>query len=115
MLKGLIPAVLISLILSLILTPHAEAGQRVALVVGNAQYSSVSPLSSPGKDAQLMAETLRALGFTLSTVATILMFGNRSWISLSWHSARKREMPTQLCFIFLDTVRRSRAITFYFP
>lgn len=45
------------------LTPGAE--KRVALVVGNSRYRYIPALDNPVNDAKLMAETLRALGFTL--------------------------------------------------
>ena len=41
------------------------AEQRVALIVGNSSYRYVSPLNNPANDAQLMASTLRDLGFML--------------------------------------------------
>jgi uncharacterized caspase-like protein len=41
----------------------AEAQKRVALVIGNGNYSGVSPLANPPNDARLMAGTLRNLGF----------------------------------------------------
>jgi TPR repeat protein len=44
-------------------TPPAT--RRVALVIGNAAYSHVEKLTNPGNDAQLIATTLRGLGFTL--------------------------------------------------
>jgi len=40
-------------------------GRRVALVIGNSNYKYVPPLTNPRNDANLMAETLRKLGFTL--------------------------------------------------
>jgi Caspase domain len=43
----------------------ALADKRVALVVGNSSYKSVTPLDNPKNDARLMADTLRSLGFTL--------------------------------------------------
>ena len=43
----------------------AHADKRVALVVGNSAYKSVSPLDNPKNDAKLMADTLKTLGFTL--------------------------------------------------
>jgi hypothetical protein len=43
----------------------ALADKRVALVVGNSSYKSVTPLDNPKNDARLIADTLRALGFTL--------------------------------------------------
>jgi uncharacterized caspase-like protein len=43
----------------------ANAEKRVALVIGNSAYRNVTPLDNPTKDAGLMADTLRDLGFTL--------------------------------------------------
>jgi len=39
--------------------------RRVALVIGNGQYRYVPQLANPTSDAQLIADTLRGLGFTL--------------------------------------------------
>lgn len=47
----------------------AAAEKRVALVIGNSAYQSVPRLENPGNDAQLVAETLQRLGFTLSAAA----------------------------------------------
>ncbi len=38
--------------------------RRVALVIGNSRYSSVSSLNNPSRDARAMSETFRKLGFT---------------------------------------------------
>jgi hypothetical protein len=43
----------------------AIAAKRVALVIGNSAYRNVTPLDNPTKDAALMADTLRGLGFSL--------------------------------------------------
>jgi len=43
----------------------AAQGKRVALVVGNGAYKSVTPLTNPTNDARLIAKTLASLGFTL--------------------------------------------------
>lgn len=44
--------------------PPTAAGQRrVALVIGNGNYSKFPPLPNPVNDAQLVGETLRELGF----------------------------------------------------
>jgi Tfp pilus assembly protein PilF len=47
---------------STVVTP---AERRIALVIGNSAYQNVRRLDNPGNDARLMANTLRALGFTL--------------------------------------------------
>ena len=46
-------------------TGQACAEKRVALVVGNSAYRNVTPLDNPTKDAALIAETLKGLGFIL--------------------------------------------------
>jgi hypothetical protein len=52
------------LLVSLFVSP-ALAEKRIALVIGNSNYQSVSHLENPKNDALLVAETLRKLGFTL--------------------------------------------------
>jgi len=39
------------------------AGRRVALVIGNAAYSGVAVLPNPRRDAEVLAATLRGIGF----------------------------------------------------
>src|SRR4051794_35863380 len=48
-------------------TPQQEArdGRRVALVVGNSRYRSLGQLKNSANDANLMAQTLRRMGYTL--------------------------------------------------
>src|SRR5688572_10853553 len=41
----------------------AEAGKRVALLIGNQQYLATAPLKNPSNDVQLMRTTLLAAGF----------------------------------------------------
>jgi hypothetical protein len=54
-----------ALLLILAGIPPAHADKRVALVIGNSAYRNVARLDNPANDAELTAETLRALGFTL--------------------------------------------------
>ena len=49
----------------MILTGPALAEKRIALVVGNSAYQSVTPLDNPKNDAALMAKTLAGLDFVL--------------------------------------------------
>jgi hypothetical protein len=51
--------------LAMLLAAPAAAEKRVALVIGNSAYKNVTPLDNPARDAQLMAETLSGIGFTL--------------------------------------------------
>jgi uncharacterized caspase-like protein len=43
----------------------ALADKRVALVIGNSSYRNVARLDNPRNDAELLADTLRSLGFVL--------------------------------------------------
>jgi cysteinyl-tRNA synthetase, unknown class len=57
------------------IVPRATlAENRIALVVGNGNYSSVSSLNNPANDATLMAESLKGLGFEV----TLLMDANQT-------------------------------------
>lgn len=44
-------------------------GPRIALIVGNGGYSSVTPLDNPVPDAELMARTLEARGFEVTVLS----------------------------------------------
>ena len=55
--------VLLGLAMTLITASAAHAERRVALVIGNAAYSSAASLRNPRNDANDMAETLKKLGF----------------------------------------------------
>jgi uncharacterized caspase-like protein len=45
---------------------HAEP--RIALVIGNGAYREVTPLDNPVRDADLMAGTLRSVGFVVTLI-----------------------------------------------
>ncbi|WP_188517963.1 caspase family protein [Alsobacter metallidurans] len=47
-----------------------DPGRRVALVIGNGAYRDVPALPNPKSDANLVAETLKSIGFQLVTVRT---------------------------------------------
>jgi uncharacterized protein YraI len=65
MVRRVLPLVGAIPFLCLILAEPAVADKRVALVIGNSAYRSVTRLDNPTNDAKLMADTLRDLGFTL--------------------------------------------------
>jgi tetratricopeptide (TPR) repeat protein len=58
------------------LTPQGPAGTiadlRVALIIGNGAYKHAPALGNPPRDAKLMADTLRGLGFKTVTLASDL-------------------------------------------
>jgi len=51
-----------------LLPQQASAEARLALVVGNGAYSTVTPLDNPVNDAELMAKALRDVGFEVTLV-----------------------------------------------
>ncbi|MBR1125873.1 caspase family protein [Bradyrhizobium lablabi] len=52
--------------------PAAATTRKVALIVGNGAYKSVPRLDNPPRDAKLIADTLRGLGFQTVTLASDL-------------------------------------------
>lgn len=55
----------LAFLIAAIFSLSAMADNRVALVVGNSRYETAGTLANPENDAQLMADTLRSLGFTV--------------------------------------------------
>ena len=55
-------------IVSMFLAGIAQAETRIALVIGNSNYSTVTALDNPSSDATLMAQTLEKLGFKVTTL-----------------------------------------------
>ena len=51
-----------------ILHPDTDTSDRIALVIGNANYSSVAPLDTPLNDVKRIAPLLRSLGFIVYLV-----------------------------------------------
>lgn len=49
--------------------PAIPGPRKVALIVGNGAYRNVQPLANPPRDAKLIADTLRSLGFATVTLA----------------------------------------------
>lgn len=54
---------------------HAQAGKRVALLIGNAEYTSASVLGNPRNDVRLVADAARQAGFQTVTIRHDLGMG----------------------------------------
>jgi tetratricopeptide (TPR) repeat protein len=50
----------------------ANAGRRIALVIGNGAYRNVHPLDNPPRDAKLIAASLKEVGFQTVTLSSDL-------------------------------------------
>jgi len=53
------------------------AQQRIALVVGNSNYTNIQSLPNPANDSKLMSQTLRTLGFEVVAVSDVDFIGMR--------------------------------------
>jgi len=52
--------------------PAAKTGRRIALLIGNGAYKNVHALDNPPRDAKLVADSLKGLGFQTVTLANDL-------------------------------------------
>jgi formylglycine-generating enzyme required for sulfatase activity/uncharacterized caspase-like protein len=57
--------IVLPILFATLVSRPAFADKRVALVIGNSSYRSVARLDNPRNDAELLADTLRSLGFLL--------------------------------------------------
>src|SRR6516225_11950009 len=55
-----------AILVAVFMASEAQAGKRIALVIGNSAYTAVSPLTNPKNDADLMAKTLQSVGFEVT-------------------------------------------------
>jgi GH24 family phage-related lysozyme (muramidase) len=62
----------IAFLLMLLAAPHADAQDKIALVVGAARYEHVKPLNSPANDANAVADALRSIGFKIVRGAAVI-------------------------------------------
>ena len=67
--------------ISLLWAGQVMAESRIALVVGNSDYTAVSGLPNPVNDAALMAQTLTDVGFSVTLVSDGDLDGMRAAIS----------------------------------
>jgi hypothetical protein len=76
----------------LVLSSHAHAQTRVALVVGNSAYAKVPSLPNPAHDAQDVSAALARLGFAVNTVADADFDGLRRALLDFGRTARNADM-----------------------
>lgn len=63
--------VIILLTMMVAISTPAVSAERIALVVGNASYESIGPLDNPVNDAKLISESLRSVGFEVTTLLDV--------------------------------------------
>ena len=64
--RALVLLALVALLMTSVLATPASAGQRVALVIGNASYAHAPSLANPLNDANDMGAALERLGFAVT-------------------------------------------------
>jgi uncharacterized caspase-like protein len=89
------PRLLIGLVALLIWPIAAQAENRMALVIGNSAYKTVTALPNPANDARAMTELLRSAGFDVVSEADLSRSGLRHAI---------REFAAQVALKGPDTV-----------
>lgn len=57
---------IVLIVAALATAPRAHAEERIALVIGNSSYSTVSSLDNPTRDATLIAQTLESINFQVT-------------------------------------------------
>lgn len=81
--------VLIATLVLLGFTLSAHAKKRVALVIGNSSYNLISPLANPKNDAELMASTLKDVGFEVVKAIDVDYVGMRKAVQTFGRSLRR--------------------------
>jgi len=70
--RGILNTVLIGIMLTAALLAGAQAGnRRIALVIGNAEYSGLPKLRTPVNDTEDVAAMLKRLGFEVTTLRNV--------------------------------------------
>src|SRR6185436_7376429 len=66
-----IRCLILAMSFAILLAGPAVAERRVALAIGNANYTSVNPLKNPINDATSVAQILRGLGFEVTLLTDL--------------------------------------------
>jgi Caspase domain len=95
--------------------PVAVEGRRVALVIGNAQYRSVSPLDNTLNDARIMAATLQRLGFELVGNAPLVNLDRASFVKAVVTFGQRLEGSTVGVFYYAGHGLQMQGANFLVP
>ena len=112
--RAMFAAIRIGLALLLVVfwgASHARAEERLALVIGNSAYASVTALDNPDRDAQLIAQTLEQLGFTVTVETDLTQVGMKRAIAHFGRSLRAAGKMPPGCSITPGTGCKALATT----
>ena len=76
------------ILLSISLFGFSQTDKRIALVIGNNNYTNIPPLKNPVNDARLMAKTLESIGFEV--LLEIDITDKRSFVDIIKNFSNKR-------------------------
>ena len=85
---------------TVLISSAAAGAERFALIIGNGAYESVEPLANPPNDVELVADSLREVGFTV----TLLVDATR----------REMDEATKQLALLLDDAGRNAVGVFYY-
>ncbi|MFP7675208.1 caspase domain-containing protein [Marivita sp. S0852] len=78
----------------------AHAQDRVALVIGNSNYDTVSPLDNPVRDAELIAQTLQSIDFEVTLLIDATQSDMNRALSQFGRSLREKGPDTTGLFYY---------------
>ncbi|MEM7059669.1 MAG: caspase family protein [Pseudomonadota bacterium] len=107
--------VLLFLIVAVLTSTKSIAEDRLALVIGNADYRNVSALANPVNDAQLMERTLRQAGFRVTMVTEADREGMTRAIERFGRQVRKAKPGALAFFYFAGHGVRSDGFNYLVP
>jgi len=81
------------------ITPSFASASRIALVIGNSQYTQLKPLSNPKNDAQAIGKALRNVGFKLLDNKVLYNLNEMQFLSVIKRFARQAQ-GTEMALIY---------------
>lgn len=93
----------------------AQAEPRIALVVGNGTYATVTQLDNPVPDAQLMAQTLKEKGFTVKMLTDATQLELNRGIAQFGRDLRKAGPDATGLFFYAGHAVQSFGSNFFLP
>jgi len=81
------------------ITPSFANASRIALVIGNSQYTQLKPLSNPKNDAKAIGKALRNVGFKLLDNKVLYNLNEMQFLSVIKRFARQAQ-GTEMALIY---------------
>ncbi len=92
-----------------------RAEQRIALIIGNGHYQAVTPLQNPASDAELMAASLQAVGFSVTRLIDSDLGAMKQGISEFGRALRNAGPDTTALFYYAGHAVQSFGNNYLLP